>query len=48
VHRRVVDEVVAEAPGWGATVLGVAESPVRGPKGNREFFLSLADVGGAA
>jgi 23S rRNA (cytidine1920-2'-O)/16S rRNA (cytidine1409-2'-O)-methyltransferase len=45
VHRRVVDDVVARAPEWGARVLGVAESPVRGPKGNREFFVSLADAG---
>jgi 23S rRNA (cytidine1920-2'-O)/16S rRNA (cytidine1409-2'-O)-methyltransferase len=48
VHRRVVDEVVAQAPSWGAIVLGVAESPVRGPKGNREFFVHLADAGRTA
>jgi 23S rRNA (cytidine1920-2'-O)/16S rRNA (cytidine1409-2'-O)-methyltransferase len=48
VHRRVVDEVVAQAPSWGATVLGVADSPVRGPKGNREFFVHLADAGRTA
>lgn len=47
VHRRVVDQVVALAPEWGARVLGVAESPVRGPKGNREFFVSL-DASGPA
>ncbi|MGH3042458.1 MAG: TlyA family RNA methyltransferase [Gaiellaceae bacterium] len=46
VHRRVVDEVVARAPDWGARALGVAESPVRGPRGNREFFVQLADAGG--
>ena len=46
VQRRVVDEVVARAPEWGARALGVAESPVRGPKGNREFFVLLAHVGG--
>jgi 23S rRNA (cytidine1920-2'-O)/16S rRNA (cytidine1409-2'-O)-methyltransferase len=48
VQQRVVDEVVAQAPGWGARVLAVAESPLRGPKGNREFFVHLADAGGAA
>jgi len=48
VHRRVVDAVVARAPEWGARVLGVAESPIRGPKGNREFFVSLADAEAAA
>jgi 23S rRNA (cytidine1920-2'-O)/16S rRNA (cytidine1409-2'-O)-methyltransferase len=46
VQRRVVDEVVARAPEWGARALGVAESPLRGPKGNREFFVLLADAGG--
>jgi 23S rRNA (cytidine1920-2'-O)/16S rRNA (cytidine1409-2'-O)-methyltransferase len=48
VLRRVVDEVVAQAPVWGATVLGVVESSVRGPKGNREFFVHLADAGRSA
>jgi 23S rRNA (cytidine1920-2'-O)/16S rRNA (cytidine1409-2'-O)-methyltransferase len=45
VHRRVVDEVVARAPEWGARALGAAASPVRGPKGNREFFVLLEDAG---
>jgi 23S rRNA (cytidine1920-2'-O)/16S rRNA (cytidine1409-2'-O)-methyltransferase len=44
VHRRVVDEVVGRAPGWGARVLGVTESPVRGPKGNKEFLVYLAEA----
>jgi 23S rRNA (cytidine1920-2'-O)/16S rRNA (cytidine1409-2'-O)-methyltransferase len=44
VHRRVVDEVAARAADWGATVEGVAESGLPGPKGNREFFLYLADA----
>jgi 23S rRNA (cytidine1920-2'-O)/16S rRNA (cytidine1409-2'-O)-methyltransferase len=48
VLRRVVDEVVAQAPAWGATVLGVVESSMRGPKGNREFFVHLADAGRSA
>ncbi|HXV56549.1 MAG TPA: TlyA family RNA methyltransferase [Gaiellaceae bacterium] len=48
VHRRVLDEVAASAPAWGARVLGTVESPLRGPKGNREFFLLLADAGAAA
>jgi 23S rRNA (cytidine1920-2'-O)/16S rRNA (cytidine1409-2'-O)-methyltransferase len=46
VHRRVVDDIVARAPEWGARALGVAESSVRGPKGNREFFVLVADAGG--
>ena len=43
VHRRVVDDVLAQAPGWGARVLGVETSALLGPKGNREFFVHLAD-----
>ncbi|HEY7562276.1 MAG TPA: TlyA family RNA methyltransferase [Gaiellaceae bacterium] len=45
VQRRVVDEVAASAPAWGARVEGTTESPLRGPKGNREFFLYLAGEG---
>jgi 23S rRNA (cytidine1920-2'-O)/16S rRNA (cytidine1409-2'-O)-methyltransferase len=41
VHKRVVDEVAAQAPGWGASVEGVTDSGLPGPKGNREFFLYL-------
>ena len=44
VHRRVVDEVLARAPAWGARPLGVEPSPLLGPKGNREFFVQLADA----
>ena len=46
VHRRVVDDVVAGAPRWGARVIGVEPSPLLGPKGNREFFVHLADASG--
>jgi len=41
VQRRVVDEVAARAPDWGARVEGLADSGLPGPKGNREFFLYL-------
>ena len=41
VHRRVLDEVTAEASAWGASVEGVTDSGLPGPKGNREFFLYL-------
>jgi 23S rRNA (cytidine1920-2'-O)/16S rRNA (cytidine1409-2'-O)-methyltransferase len=41
VHKRVVDEVAAQVPGWGARVEGVTDSGLPGPKGNREFFLYL-------
>ena len=39
VHERVCAEAKAwvEAQGW--TVLGVTESPITGPEGNREFLL---------
>ena len=41
VWRRVLNEVAAEAPAWGAQVAGVVDSGLPGPKGNREFFLRL-------
>jgi 23S rRNA (cytidine1920-2'-O)/16S rRNA (cytidine1409-2'-O)-methyltransferase len=43
VHRRVLDELRALAPTWGAEVLGETDSGLPGPKGNREFFLLLRD-----
>ena len=41
VHRRVLEEISAHAPEWGARVLGTIDSGLPGPKGNREFFLYL-------
>ena len=41
VRRRVVREVAEAAPSWGASVLGVVDSGLPGPKGNREIFLHL-------
>jgi 23S rRNA (cytidine1920-2'-O)/16S rRNA (cytidine1409-2'-O)-methyltransferase len=41
VWRRVLLEVAREAPGWGAQPVGVVDSGLPGPKGNREFFLHL-------
>ena len=43
VHERVLTEVRARAPAWGARVVGVTDSGLLGPKGNREFFLYLRD-----
>jgi 23S rRNA (cytidine1920-2'-O)/16S rRNA (cytidine1409-2'-O)-methyltransferase len=43
VRSRVVADVVAQAPGWGARVLATTESPLRGPKGNVEIFVYLAE-----
>jgi 23S rRNA (cytidine1920-2'-O)/16S rRNA (cytidine1409-2'-O)-methyltransferase len=41
VRRRVAREVAGAALGWGATVAGVVDSGLPGPKGNRELFLHL-------
>jgi 23S rRNA (cytidine1920-2'-O)/16S rRNA (cytidine1409-2'-O)-methyltransferase len=41
VWRRVLAEVAGEAPAWGAQPVGVVDSGLPGPKGNREFFLHL-------
>ncbi len=41
VHRRVVREVAESLLVCGAETLGVVDSGLPGPKGNREFFLHL-------
>jgi 23S rRNA (cytidine1920-2'-O)/16S rRNA (cytidine1409-2'-O)-methyltransferase len=43
VHRRVLREVAEAALEWGARTIAVVDSGLPGPKGNREFFLHLAD-----
>ncbi|MBA2384662.1 MAG: TlyA family RNA methyltransferase [Actinobacteria bacterium] len=43
VHRRVLREVVDAGFGWGATAVGVVDSGLPGPKGNREFFVHFID-----
>jgi 23S rRNA (cytidine1920-2'-O)/16S rRNA (cytidine1409-2'-O)-methyltransferase len=48
VRTRVVQGIVDEVPGWGARVAGVCESPLPGPKGNREVFVYLVADGAAA
>jgi 23S rRNA (cytidine1920-2'-O)/16S rRNA (cytidine1409-2'-O)-methyltransferase len=42
VQRRVLLELAEAATAWEARVLGVIDSGLAGPKGNREFFLHLA------
>ncbi|MGH3029777.1 MAG: TlyA family RNA methyltransferase [Gaiellaceae bacterium] len=42
VRHRVLDDVTAQVPEWGGRVLGVADSLLPGPKGNRELFVYLA------
>lgn len=41
VHTRVLREVAAAALEWDAETVGVVDSGLPGPKGNREFFLHL-------
>ena len=41
VHRRVLRELAEAALGWEAATVGVTDSGLLGPKGNREFFLHL-------
>jgi 23S rRNA (cytidine1920-2'-O)/16S rRNA (cytidine1409-2'-O)-methyltransferase len=41
VRRRVLHDVAEAALGWGASVSGVVDSGLPGPKGNRELFLHL-------
>ena len=41
IHARVLREVAGAALGWDAEPVGVVDSGLPGPKGNREFFLHL-------
>jgi len=41
LHEKVVDRISTFSRGLGLKVLGVTESPLLGPKGNREFFIYL-------
>jgi 23S rRNA (cytidine1920-2'-O)/16S rRNA (cytidine1409-2'-O)-methyltransferase len=41
IRRRVVREVAAAALDWEAATVGVVDSGLPGPKGNREVFLHL-------
>lgn len=41
LHTEVVSRLCAQVEEWGAEVVGVIESPLRGPKGNKEFLLCL-------
>jgi 23S rRNA (cytidine1920-2'-O)/16S rRNA (cytidine1409-2'-O)-methyltransferase len=42
VHARVVDEIVAKFQELGLKSLGWVESPLLGPKGNREFLVAAS------
>jgi 23S rRNA (cytidine1920-2'-O)/16S rRNA (cytidine1409-2'-O)-methyltransferase len=41
IHRRVLAEVLASARDQGFGILGLARSPLKGPKGNIEFLVHL-------
>jgi len=41
VHQRVIDEMKEFCRGLDLIVVGVVESPLVGPKGNKEFFIYL-------
>jgi 23S rRNA (cytidine1920-2'-O)/16S rRNA (cytidine1409-2'-O)-methyltransferase len=41
VQRDVLRRVIEASPRWGATAVGVVDSGLPGPKGNREFFVHL-------
>jgi 23S rRNA (cytidine1920-2'-O)/16S rRNA (cytidine1409-2'-O)-methyltransferase len=43
VHRTVLESVAEAATAWAARVVGVVDSGLPGPKGNREFFVHLRD-----
>ena len=45
-HMRVIDKISQAAVGFGYHVCGTIESPLLGPKGNKEFFLHLKDTQG--
>jgi 23S rRNA (cytidine1920-2'-O)/16S rRNA (cytidine1409-2'-O)-methyltransferase len=40
LHREVCDRIAAWLPTVGWTVLGLEESPIRGPEGNVEFLIA--------
>jgi 23S rRNA (cytidine1920-2'-O)/16S rRNA (cytidine1409-2'-O)-methyltransferase len=43
VRRNVLETVVEAARAWGGEAVGVVDSGVPGPKGNREFFVHLVN-----
>jgi 23S rRNA (cytidine1920-2'-O)/16S rRNA (cytidine1409-2'-O)-methyltransferase len=43
VQRNVIERVVEAARGWGGGTVGVVDSGLPGPKGNREFFVHLVN-----
>ena len=46
LHQKVIDRVSTFSRRLGLKVLGVTESPLLGPKGNKEFFIYLKKENG--
>jgi 23S rRNA (cytidine1920-2'-O)/16S rRNA (cytidine1409-2'-O)-methyltransferase len=44
LRRRIGNGVAGRVPDWGGRVVGVVDSGLPGPKGNREFFLYVVDA----
>jgi 23S rRNA (cytidine1920-2'-O)/16S rRNA (cytidine1409-2'-O)-methyltransferase len=43
LHQKVIKRISEFSQGLGLKVLGVIESPLLGPKGNKEFFIHLRE-----
>lgn len=43
VQRKVLESVIEAARAWGGDTVGVVDSGLPGPKGNREFFVHLVN-----
>jgi len=43
VQRKVLERVIEAAREWGGDTVGVVDSGLPGPKGNREFFVHLVN-----
>jgi 23S rRNA (cytidine1920-2'-O)/16S rRNA (cytidine1409-2'-O)-methyltransferase len=43
VQRKVIKSVIEAARAWGGDTVGVVDSGLPGPKGNREFFVHLVN-----
>jgi 23S rRNA (cytidine1920-2'-O)/16S rRNA (cytidine1409-2'-O)-methyltransferase len=41
VQRKAIESVIEAARAWGGDTVGVVDSGLPGPKGNREFFVQL-------
>ena len=47
LHQKVIERISLFCQALGLSVLGVVESPLFGPKGNKEFFIYLRKEDGA-